>query len=319
MKVLLEPSIYELTSFELEQDPSQQYIFQAQHIKFLSDTLDYIFDRKEEKCNISLLFTQNQYYNLCNPTSHPWNQYTKITNRNQIINTFSKIMKLPFQIEDVESIQIASPSHQLKHNLNLLNYNDYCKQISYVYINNTDYVVFYGRFNKYDSCVHYTLNIDGTNSDIFFVPICNILADFNESIRKILLSNKKYQIKPTVKSPLPNKELSEKYIKIRDELIRLGQDRIDVYTKVGTEVALRNNYQYDPCLTSINSNSGCIRHIFQSNCSPKIYLSIDIRHGNFEVCDSNGKHVDEYTYNNQKQNKHDPTGKHDIKFERNRL
>lgn len=312
MKILLEPSIYELTDFELEQNSTQQYIYQAQHIKFLSDILEYISNQKEEGCNIGLLFTQNQYYNLCNLYSHPWNQYTNLTNKNQITNTFAKIMSIPFRTTNVENSEPAIPNHLLKHSSNTLNYTDYCRQISYVYTNDVDFVVFYGRLNKYDSCVHYSLN----NDIISFVPICDISEHFNESIRKILLSNKKYQIKPTEQSPLPNTELSEKYIKIRNELIKMGLDKIDVYRKVGTEVALRNNYHYDSNLTSINSNSGCIRHIFKSNYSPEIYLSIDVRHGNFEVCDSLGHHIDEFTYDNIPQKKHDSTGKHDIKLEK---
>lgn len=54
--------------------------------------------------------------------------------------------------------------------------------------------------------------------------------------------------------------------------------------------------------------------IIRYNNSAHVYLSIDVRHGNFEVFDSNGFLIDEYTYDNVKQNKHDPTGKHNIKL-----
>ena len=41
-------------------------------------------------------------------------------------------------------------------------------------------------------------------------------------------------------------------------------------------------------------------------------MSTDVEHGAIEVCDEKGKHIDEYTYEGNAQNKKDITGKHDI-------
>lgn len=314
MKIILEPSIYELTDYEREQDILKQRSLQTQHIKFLSEVLNYILSQKKDGCNLDLSFSHNQYYGLCNSYSHPWNQYTQLTNKNELMQTYLKIMKLSPKIDNIDRCMIPLPCDKMNKFSQSVYFDDFCKHIGYVYLNKMNYVIFYGRLNKFDDIVHFTLNSNGGNKDISFSPIYDIIDLFNDSIRKILLSNSKYKCIPTPNCPLPNVDICKEYINIRNKMIKDGHDAIEVYRKIGTEVALRNNYHYDDFLTHINSNSGCIRHIFKSNSSPYIYLSIDVRHGNFEVCDSSGFHIDEYTYDNEKQNKHDPTGKHNIKL-----
>lgn len=110
-------------------------------------------------------------------------------------------------------------------------------------------------------------------------------------------------IEPTIDSPLPNKELCNKYKKVEIRLLSGATDRKPIILDVGTEVALRNNYIFDERTTSANDDA--IRKIFRSKNEPFVYLSIDIRHGALEVCKSNGKHKDEYSYDNVAQNKHD--------------
>lgn len=313
MKVILEPSVYELTDFERDQNILKQRSLQIQHISFLSGILNYIISKRNDGCDLELSFSQNQYYGLCNNSSHPWNQYTQLTNKNELMQTYLKIMQLSPKIDDFNDY-ISLPNNQMqKFSLSSF-FDDFCKHIGYVYLNKINYIVFYGRLNKFDDIVHFSLNYQGCKEDISFSPIYEITELFNDSIRKILLSNVKYNCIPTVNSPLPNIDICRDYIDIKNKMIKDGNDTIEVYRKIGTEVALRNNYKYDELLTHINSNNGCIRHIFKSNSSPYLYLSIDVRHGNFEVCDSKGYHIDEYTYDNVKQNKHDSTGKHDIKL-----
>lgn len=310
MKALLDPSIYELTDYERKQDLSKQRSMQIQHIKYLAEILNFITTKRSEGCDINLSFSQNQYYGLCNNYAHPWNQYTQLTNKNELIQTYSKIMKLSPKIDNIDNVDAAVPENTMKKFSKSTYYDDFCKHIGYFYINNIDNVVFYGRLNEFEKIVYFMLN----DNSISFCPIYKITDLFNDSIRKILLSNIKYKCTPTTASPLPNVDICKEFINIKKQMINDGCDKIEVYIKIGSEVALRNNYHYDAFLTRLNSNSGCIRHIFKSNSAPYVYLSIDVRHGNFEVCDSNGHQIDEYTYDNQKQNKHDATGRHDIQL-----
>ena len=46
----------------------------------------------------------------------------------------------------------------------------------------------------------------------------------------------------------------------------------------------------------VSINNSAIREIFNSKTKPMIYLSIDFEKGAFEVCNHNGKHVGEFSY-----------------------
>lgn len=315
MIALLDPSIYELTDSERLKDEKQQYILQLQHIKYFKDILNYIIEKKKDGSLINFSLSQSQYYLLCNVASHPWNQYSKITQKNELIQTYNKVMQLIPNIVNLELNNWAIPLDKMNEFSGTSCFEDFCKHITYIYNNRFDYVVFYGRLNSIGKDI---VKFKYNNTTIDLQPIYDITDNYNNSIRKILLSNPKYQITPKKDSPLPNIDLCKDFIKIRDDLIKSGNDSVSVYVKIGTEVALRNNYTYDTELSNFNSNNGCIRHIFRSNNKPYIYASIDIRHGNFEICDSSGSQIDEYTYCNNPQNKHDRTGQHNIKFERNR-
>lgn len=312
MRILLDPSIYELTDYERENDLLKQRSFQIQHMKYLAEILNFIIEKRKDGCDINLSFSKDQYYGLCNNSAHPWNQYTQLTNKNELIQTYLKIMKLSPKVDDINEVDAAISENTMKEFSKSTYYDDFCKHIGYFYINNIDNVIFYGRLNEFEKIVYFKLN----HKRISFCPIYKITDSFNDSIRKILLSNKKYKCTPTTDFPLPNVDICKEFIDVKKQMIKDGCDKIEVYIKIGSEVALRNNYYYDTFLTRINSNSGCIRHIFKSNSAPYVYLSIDVRHGNFEVFDSNGYHIDEYTYTNQKQNKHDPTGRHNIQLHR---
>ena len=196
-----------MTDYEREQDFLKQRTLQAQHIKFLSDVLNFIISKKADGCALDLSFSQNQYYGLCNNYSHPWNQYTQLTNKNELMQTYLKIIKLAPRIDSIETYEMACPDNSMNKFSMSTCFDDFCKHISYIYINDIDYIVFYGKQNKSDEIVHFTLNHNGVNQDISFYPIYEILEQFNNSIRKILLSNIKYQNIPTTNSPLPNVDI----------------------------------------------------------------------------------------------------------------
>lgn len=126
--------------------------------------------------------------------------------------------------------------------------------------------------------------------------------------------NIKNFLQSTKENPLPNKKLCEGYTEIRNQLIKEGKADISIYLELGKEVAYRNGYEKDAYLTKINNSA--IREIFKKNVKNSWYLSTDVEHGAIEVCDEKGKHIDEYTYEGNAQNKKDITGKHDILLKR---
>ena len=124
-------------------------------------------------------------------------------------------------------------------------------------------------------------------------------------------------IEPTTDSPLPNTDLCNEYKGLQDELIqgKSVSERIPIFLQVGKEVLHRNTYKHNENLSAINTTDRKIRDIYQKHDS-SIYGSIDSESGSIEICDHNGHHIDEYGFDNKKHNKHDSTGKHDIKLHR---
>lgn len=300
MIVILDPSIYELTDCEIN-SPYRNSV-EIQHIKFMHSILDVlehyvIFD-------VQLHITLHQQWRLCNLSGHPWNQYKNLTNRNMIINAYAKFSKLKPYIEKNISNNEYTPCDHMNESSVSKAFQEFCKHLPVSYsFKNT--FVFYGRLNNLKKKeVEYKCGEDS----FAITPIYNTEEAFNDSLRKLLLLDTKYQTKPSVDNPLPNVDICKKYIQLRDADILNGEDAISTRIKYATEVALRNNYYVDTNLISINKG----KHIFTHSKNHNIHLSIDILHGNLEVYNAFGKHQDEYSYDNKPQNKQDKTGKHDI-------
>lgn len=118
-------------------------------------------------------------------------------------------------------------------------------------------------------------------------------------------------ITPTVDSYLPNTELCSEYLDVQNELITLGADKINTYSVVAKEVAMRNKYKLDKRLTKLNRiKSDCKREIYcaQNN----IFISVDFESGCFEIYNRRGKHKGEISYVNKIISKSDKTGRHDL-------
>lgn len=120
---------------------------------------------------------------------------------------------------------------------------------------------------------------------------------------------------PTLDSPLPNTDLVNKYKKLLDKKLKNKNinERIPVILEICGEVLRRNKYKYDQVVSSINSTDKKIRTIYKSNSTPVMYGCIDVDTGSIEICYWNGQHKDEYGFDNNPHNKHDSTGRHDIK------
>ncbi len=302
MKVILDPSIYELTDCEKIDDPFARRSMEIQHMKFMLDLFNFLI--KYLSFNVRLNITYKQQWNLCNPSDHPWNQYKYLTNKNEIITVYSMINKLKPSIEHNLSINEYIPCDYMNELSNSISFKEYCKHLPISY-SEYDTFLFYGRLNNIGkSKVEYKCD----NNSITVSPIYSINENFNAALRKLILVEPKYQNKPSLDSPLPNVEICEKYIGLKNNDIQSGKDVRSTCVKYATEVALRNNYIIDDHLISINKGRSIFTHIENKN----IHLSIDKIHGNLEVYNAFGEHQDEYSYDNKPQHKQDKSGKHNI-------
>lgn len=153
----------------------------------------------------------------------------------------------------------------------------------------------------------------------YVFAINHIYKELDSNISNWISNNNVYMKNiaiPTLDDPLPNTDLCHEYKSVQDSLIQ-GQSinsRIPIYLKVGGEVLRRNTYIFNAVLSSINTTKKKIREIYKTCIEEVVHGSIDIESGSIEICDENGHHKDEYGYDNQCHEKHDSTGKHDIKL-----
>lgn len=119
-------------------------------------------------------------------------------------------------------------------------------------------------------------------------------------------------VKPTKDNPLPNSELCKEYSKMRIVFIENGDGDISNFKALGKEVAYRNGYQFNSDLTRINNSA--IREIYSSKNKTEVHLSIDVEHGAIEVCDIEGHHMGEFSYEGELLK--GPQPNHDIKIHR---
>lgn len=304
MKVILDPSIYELTDFERGSSFSTRRSMEIQHMNFMLELFKFLM---HYSCfDVRLNLTKTQQWVLCNPSDHPWNQYQSLTNKNEIIAVYSMIRKLKPFIEHNVAINEYVPCDFMNELSGSISFHEYCKHLPSSY-SVQDTFLFYGRLNDIGkSEIEYRCENGDDRITVF--PIYSINERFNDSLRKLILLDPKYHTRPTLNSPLPNIEICEKYIKLKDADILNGEDIISTCVKYATEVALRNNYIIDEHLININKGRCIFTHIENKN----IHLSIDKLHGNLEVYNAFGEHQDEYSYNNKPQHKQDKSGKHNI-------
>jgi len=92
-----------------------------------------------------------------------------------------------------------------------------------------------------------------------------------------------------------NCDWSDFYIKLNS----LGtREKIALCLTKGEEIARIHGYEYNSKVSG--KNKGSIRKIFSAgNADERIYLSIDVRNGRFEVCDNNGDHIAEYLFSGE--------------------
>lgn len=79
--------------------------------------------------------------------------------------------------------------------------------------------------------------------------------------------------------------------------------RIAKYLGVGTKIAFLNGWVQDDEISAKNHSGNQIRRIFRSKGKKTMFLSIDIRHGEFELLDEDGEHQSVYSFYGEKINK----------------
>lgn len=226
--------------------------------------------------------------------------------KNEIAIIERKIMKKgKMYICDLNEIK----NYTIEENKLSNNYSDdFIKKLKYIRNIFNDVIIFNAPENHH---------IKEINPYEHVYLVNHIKKEINSNIAFFII-NKLFMFnitEPTLNSPLPNTELCDEYKDLQDKLIQ-GEDvfnRIPIYLQIGKEVLQRNTYVHNKILSSINTTKEKIRDIYQKSDS-SLYGSIDIESGSIEICNHNGKHVDEFGYDNQKHNKHDSIGKHNIKL-----
>lgn len=86
-----------------------------------------------------------------------------------------------------------------------------------------------------------------------------------------------------------------------------------IYYEFNKEIAIMNGWTYHPYLSKKNSTQNTKRVIFKANNPIRTaYLSIDFRHGTFELLNRDGKHIAEYNHKGEFLNSPDLSGSHNI-------
>ena len=148
------------------------------------------------------------------------------------------------------------------------------------------------QFKEYDKRIYFIGNFDE--------EVDSNIAAWIKNNRLIHIDNSNINCK------FPAKEICNGYNEWRSEILKPSYygDKIADFTKIGLEVASRNNYVYDSQLTALNKKKSKHdkkgrppkRQVFK-NQKCDIYLSTDFENGGFEVYDKHANHLGQYKFN----------------------
>lgn len=149
----------------------------------------------------------------------------------------------------------------------------------------------------------------------YLICISDIYRE-EKSYLSILIKEKKFIKensfkKPTITDPLPNGDICKGYEELRKKTLNKGLSQQQLRAKwkdISPDVAYRNFYKEDPDVTRLNPK----RDIFSNKDKDAIYLSTDLCHGCFEVCNKRGKHQGEFSFDGIRTEEKDDTTYHDI-------
>ena len=291
MKIIIDPS---LIWFNEQPEISEKFRYLYSVVNFIDKYLD-----------AKILYLEETLQLLQKLNKDPFSEYRET--RQQKRDIISMIWK---HLDDV-TIELDDNKFTLK-NMKLSSSDKgnelFSKKMNYAIQNDVECLLFLSLDNQeYNETIPENIK-----------TVKHIYKEVGSYIAELFSQGKYINIKnflqSTKENPLPNKKLCEGYTEIRNQLIKEGKADISIYLELGKEVAYRNGYEKDSYLTKINNSA--IREIFKKNVKNSWYLSTDVEHGAIEVCDEKGKHIDEYTYEGNAQNKKDITGKHDILLKR---
>ena len=306
MDIILDPNIFELADSQTSENDM------VVHLSYLSDLLEFLKGRRKSH---KIIASQEEYCMLCAFCDHPWNQYTgDLTRYNALVPIYQGYTHLitccnecMVSFNAKETVILNDLSECSKNNGAL--YKEFLKHL-YCVRDSKEHIIFMGTANH---SISLPLQMRASDSIFDFYPILDINNDeikyFSEGYRYLLILEG--LILPTLNNPLPNKELCDYYLALQNKLISEGNDPMNIYLRISNEVALRNGYVYSGALSKKNSTDNTKRVIYKHQ-EEDIYLSVDVEHGAFEVCNCKGKHIGEYSYISEQLEPRDITGHHDI-------
>jgi hypothetical protein len=120
-------------------------------------------------------------------------------------------------------------------------------------------------------------------------------------------------------APLKIESEAKEYVFETLRHMAAGGNKEALAREIGREIARRNFYLEETVLSTHEQQlRNSLRTIFSSiKHGRKIYLSIDFEKPAFEICDEQGHHLGEYSFNGLKLSDLDATGGHDILSLRN--
>jgi hypothetical protein len=130
------------------------------------------------------------------------------------------------------------------------------------------------------------------------------------ALKKKSLSEPYKNMKPSLHNILPKKKISNQLVdnnwdKFREKLKKYPDDKNAKIKEMAENVAEINGYKFNQDLSSHNQKlKKSFRFIYEGGKGKqKIYLSTDFEKGAFEVCNYQGTHLGEYSFNEEKTGK----------------
>lgn len=307
MDIYIDPNIYQISDCDIENDEKVHFIFFSEFIDFLI---------KVNKENNDVCFTENEYSELMNPSMPPWISYKDLNLRNLFVLQYNKFLKLKIRFFNEVDLNVKLKCGDIKiyeERMLVLIRNI----VNEIQNNKYEYALFLGKVNSMSFSIGENCNdvfmIEYDNKDYDIKVIKNFNENhFNNTLRKLKSTLYIYDGNPSLNNPLPYCEFCKDLYDIQNTLISNGENKYDVFEKIGEEVALRNTYMFDARVTKLNNNTEHKRKIYRSSSDPTIFISIDFEKGCFELFNHSGVHQGEIKYDGNVNSKADKTGRHNI-------
>ena len=155
----------------------------------------------------------------------------------------------------------------------------------------------------------------GTDCTISNGSVVNVFEEKPENFSFFADLSTVKHMNPLV-TPLWNTDLAKELLRDIDFVNVDNKRRQSMLIEYGRKIAEMNGWCYDEIVTKLNQTANKLRYIFSSSDHfmdyPTAYLSLDVEGPElaFELCDKNGGHRGEYSWNGRSK---DPKDHHGIK------